>query len=189
MRLVVVGGQREEMPSPGKKYDVNADYGPDAKIKHAWCGYRVVIILGLVISVMVYTIGAILSGVAYRTYDMGGMSSTALIHGAFIHLIDAFIHLSAAFIPLPAVFIPLKDIFIHLSTASSPHLYHHPPPRSIHLLICCLHPPPYSHHSHSYCPHPPPCYLLSNFRFLNRNRYSIPLCSLFFHQHDLFLYH
>ncbi|XP_018022972.1 uncharacterized protein LOC108678985 [Hyalella azteca] len=58
------------MPSPGKKYNVNAD-GADVKMKPAWCGYRVVIIFGTVVSILIYTVGAILTGVSYRTYDRG----------------------------------------------------------------------------------------------------------------------
>ncbi|XP_042872414.1 uncharacterized protein LOC122253417 [Penaeus japonicus] len=49
-------------------YSINEDLRVLTK-ERGWCGYRAVLIMGVAVSVIVYTIGAIITGVTYRDWD------------------------------------------------------------------------------------------------------------------------
>ncbi|XP_037778568.1 uncharacterized protein LOC119575160 [Penaeus monodon] len=50
------------------QYNINEDLKVLTK-EQGWCGYRAVLIMGVVTSVIIYTIGAIITGVTYRDWD------------------------------------------------------------------------------------------------------------------------
>lgn len=51
----------DPLPMPIKKSDT------------AWNGYRFLVVMGVIASVVIYTMGAILTGIAYRTMDSRGI--------------------------------------------------------------------------------------------------------------------
>ncbi|RXG73987.1 hypothetical protein Avbf_08003, partial [Armadillidium vulgare] len=44
--------------------------------KTYWCGFRVVLLLGLITAVSAYTVGAILAGVAFHSWNYDDISKT-----------------------------------------------------------------------------------------------------------------
>lgn len=45
---------------------------PAKRSDKAWNGYRFLVVMGVLASVLIYTMGAILTGIAYRTMDSKG---------------------------------------------------------------------------------------------------------------------